>query len=332
MAEQYSGREYTVTLGTQDQSGQAIGNATVDLIANHAFRVVTPVNDIAWDGGFQVSDVRRSGRRAMTAEDRIQHYGYGTWTWDFDYLVDNEACAQVLLTAIGNGQASTTSMVFNEANLAANQGYVHGATGSTDYTCGIIINNPDADEDRLMHSAVLQNLTISMDADIDSGRTHMSGQFLSGYKPVIGTDRTSPATTNVDWTNGLFELSTIEIGGHAVIAKSFSITLENPASRIGHSDTAGQTDGYVRGGDVNVSGSINIKMDATAVTFLDDWIANTNTLITMESGSSHSYVVHAAKLSGHNVDLAPEGAFVEIPFVGTTGANGASALCTIKMT
>ena len=37
MAENYSGREYTVTLGTQDQSGQAIGNATVDLIANHVF-------------------------------------------------------------------------------------------------------------------------------------------------------------------------------------------------------------------------------------------------------------------------------------------------------
>jgi len=331
MATQYSGREYTVTLGTQDQSDQAIGTATVDLVANHAFRVVTPINDIAWDGGFQVSEIRRSGRRAMTAEDRVQVYGYGTWTWDFDYLVENEACAQVLLTAIGSGVATTTSLVFNEANFAATQKYHHGATGTVDVTCGIIINNPD-DEDRVMHSAVLQNLTISMDADTDGGRTHMAGQFMTGYKPVIAADSTSPATTDVDWTNGLFELSTIQIGGHTVVAKAFSITLENPASRIGHSDSSGQTDGYVRGGDVNVSGSVTIKMDAIAKTFLGDWIANTSTLITMESGTSHSYVIHAAKLSGHNVDLADEGVFVEIPFVGTTGVDGASALCTIKMT
>ena len=72
-------------------------------------------------------------------------------------------------------------------------------------------------------------------------------------------------------------------------------------------------------------------MDATAVTFLDDWIANTNTLITMESGSSHSYVVHAAKLSGHNVDLASEdGVFIELPFQAT--ATGSGKLMYLKLT
>jgi len=131
MAENYSGREYTVTLGTQDQSGQAIGVATVDLIANHVFRLQS-VSDIAFDAAFTTADVRRSGRRAMTAEDRFQKYGGGVWTWDFDHILENEAVAQVLLTAIGNGQATTTSMVFSESNLAANQGYIHAGAGATD--------------------------------------------------------------------------------------------------------------------------------------------------------------------------------------------------------
>ena len=331
MAENYSGREYTVTLGTQDQSGQAIGVATVDLIANHVFRLQT-VNDINFDAAFTTADVRKSGRRAMTAEDRFQKYGGGVWTWDFDHILENEAVAQVLLTAIGNGQATTTSMVFSEANLAANQGYIHAGAGATDYTCGIIINNPDASEDRVMHSAVLQNLNLAMDAGTDGGRVHASGQFMTGYKPVVGADSTSPATTNADWVNGIFDLTTLEVGGHAVTVKAFNINLENPANTMGWQGTSGETDGYTRGGDVNVSGSITIKVDATSVTYLADWVANTNTLITLESGSSWSIVVHAAKLTGHNSDWAAEGAFVEIPFVGTTGANGASALCTIKMT
>ena len=138
MAVNYSGREYTVTIGTQDQSGQALGVATVDLIANHIFRLQT-VNDINFSGAFTTAEVRKSGRRIMTAEDRFQKYGGGVWTWDFDHIIENEAVAQVLLKAIGNGQATTTSMVMNEANLAANQGYIDGAAGSTDYTCGIII-------------------------------------------------------------------------------------------------------------------------------------------------------------------------------------------------
>ena len=332
MAENYSGRQYTVTLGTQDSSGQAIGVATVDNLANHVFRVQSPINDINFDGAFQTADVRRAGRRMMTAEDRFQHYGSGSWTWDFDYLVDNEAVAQTLLKAIGNGQTTTTSMVFNEANLAPAQLYSHGNTSGADVACNIVINNPDADEDRVMHSAILQNLGLSMDVGTDAGRLHMTGQFMTGYKPTIGTDSTSPATTNADWTNGIFDLTTMTIGGHAVTLKSFNLDLQNPANRVGFQGTSGETDGYTRGGDVSVTGSAVIKVDATSVTYLDDWISNTNTAIVMESGVSWSIALAAAKITGHSNDWADDGAFVEIPFVGTTGANGGSDLCTIKIT
>ena len=223
-------------------------------------------------------------------------------------------------------------MVFNEANLAPSDLYTHGKGGATDVACNIIINNPDTDEDRVMHSAILQNLGLSMDVATDGGRVHMTGQFMSGYKPTIGTDSTSPATTNADYTNGIFDLTTMEIGGHAVTLKSFNINLENPASRVGFQGTSGETDGYVRGADVNVTGSAVIKVDANSTTYLDDWISNTNTIITMESGASWSIALAAAKITGHVNDWADDGAFVEIPFVGTTGANGASDLCTIKMT
>ena len=49
----------------------------------------------------------------------------------------------------------------------------------------LILQNPDTSEDRYMHSAILQNLDFSMDAGTDGGRLRASGQFMTGYKPVI---------------------------------------------------------------------------------------------------------------------------------------------------
>ena len=331
MAVNYSGRQFSVTIGVQDQSAQAIGSSTVTNIANLNMRLSPPVSDISWDGGMQVSEVRRTGRRMMEAGDRVQQYGSGEWTWDFDYLVENEAVSQVLFKNIANGQACTSATTIDQTTMAAPD-LSHDKGGTTDYLTNIIINHPSANFDRVMHNAVLQSLTWSMDADVDGGRMHMAGQFMSGYKPVIAADSTSPATTAADKAYNIFsDCTTTTIGGDAVVMKAWEITLENPASRVSYQGTSGETDGYVRGGNVNLTGSVTVKVDTVTAALAADWHGNAPQAIVIGNGGICNFSIPAAQLSGYNADWADEGAFVEIPFVGTTGAAGVSELAVIHV-
>ena len=110
----YSGKEFSVRLGIRDQSDTGIGTA-VSTDAHTDTPVVyrlNGLNDIAWDGGYQRTEVDRSGTRMKRLEDIISHYGSGVWTWDFDWTVDNEVGIQMLLDLIypsnANGAASTS--------------------------------------------------------------------------------------------------------------------------------------------------------------------------------------------------------------------------------
>ena len=95
----YGGKEFSVRLGIRDQSATNIGTAV-----STDGHTLTPVvyrlnglNDIAWDGGYQRVELDRSGTRMKRAEDIVNHYGSGVWTWDFDWTVDNEVGIQNLL-------------------------------------------------------------------------------------------------------------------------------------------------------------------------------------------------------------------------------------------
>ena len=71
----YSGKEFSVRLGIRDQSATALGTAV-----STDGHTLTPVvyrlnglNDIAWDGGYQRSEVDRTGTRMKRHEDIINH-------------------------------------------------------------------------------------------------------------------------------------------------------------------------------------------------------------------------------------------------------------------
>ena len=335
----YSGKEFTVRLGIQDVSATNLGTQPADNT-----HILTPVvyrlnglSDIAWDAGYSRAELSRSGQRLKRSNDIISHYGSGTWTWDFDWTMDNEVGIQNLLNLIypsnANGADHANGFVVNAAPTVDSM--KHGQDGATNSVANIIIKNPNGDEDRFMHSAVLQTLTLSMDAGTHGGVMGVSGQFMSGYNPGLGNYDTlmaSPDETSV-FQRGLFDFtSTAQVGGHDASVKSISITLSNPATRTGFQGASGETDGYSRGGDFDITGNIVIKADDNAMENLDEWIAGTPNAIALTNGSDWTISMPSCVMGGHAMDLANEGVFVDIPFTATSGPAAGAVPFTFKCT
>ena len=337
----FSGKEFRCFIGTQDISAAPIGTAPSS--ASHLapangfeFRL-NGINDIAFDAGYSVTELSRTGARIKRAEDVIQHYGSGMWTFDFDYTVDNKTVLHNLLNLIypsnANGADASGGFVL-DANPTTDT-MVHGSNGSLNTVASILIKNPNANESRLLHSAVLQNLTLSMDASVDSGVMKATGQFMSGYKPTIGSsDIFDSAVTTSTSTKGLFDCTTQTVGGDGASVRAFTMTINNPASRVGYQGASMEADGYVRGAEITAEGSITIKADDNAMNHLDTWQSGDASfaIALNDGGTTLDVSIPAAQMKGHNLDLADEGVFVELPFTITSGANGGSVPLTLKTT
>lgn len=339
----YSGREFKVIMGITDiddaapasgDIGNAANDASFEANSNIDFRVVPPISDIDFTSGMQRSEIVRAGRRTLSAEDIIQHDGSGSYTWDFSYVADNEVAVQNLLNLIypGDGDAATGGLVIPAAPTVLS--YAHGAVTGNNRTAVIILSNPETDEDRVMYSSILQNLTIALDMGTDAGIAQLSGQFMSGYKPLIESNTVTAVTTNSDWQYGLFDCTTITIGGTAVTCKSFSVTIDNPATRVGFQGASGECDGYVRAGSLSVTGTMSVKLDSTTLDILTAiYQANAVTpIVCGDGGTNISFSMTKCNISGFSPDLADEGAFVEIGFTATSGADAGTELATIIMT
>ena len=322
----YSGKQYeayvsiqTDALGTNDVSGTL-----------YKLRL-SEVNDIEWSEGFITADVERTGQRVMRPTDHIKKYNGGTFTWSFDNLViENEAVLQLLLQLISedDSPAGTVAITGNQGTVAYEQG-----ASSGEYAC-VVLSSPDADKDRLMHSAVLQELTLSMSPDNNGGLLTASGTFYSGYQPVIGAENTSPDATAVDYTKGFFDCTTSQIGGDDVVMNSFDLTISNPAVRVGY-ETVNSVDGepcaYMRGGQISVTGNVTVKLDDNVAQIVtEDFLVGTSANISIGDGSSIDFDIPTAKYTGHSHTNTDSGVFVELPFMGS--AEGSNALVTIIAT
>ena len=335
----YGAKEFSCVVGIQDISEAAIGTApaTGNFVTGTKIQMgLSSINDIAWDGGYQRAEISRTGRRVMRAEDIISHYGSGTWTWDFDWISDNEMGIQKLLNLI-YPQTTTVAGSVNGMVIPANplvDDMKHGNTADKDTVAAIMIKNPDDDEDRLMHSAVLQNLTLSMDAGSNGGRLNASGQFYSGYKPVIGDHDFAADSSASDFARGIFDCTVHTIGGTDASVQAFNVTISNPATRVGFQGSSGEADGYVRAGDMSVTGSITVKADDAMMGLINSWQSNSTVAILLEAGTASQIAFHipAANMSGHNLSIADEGTMLEIPFTATSGADSTGNVITIKAT
>ena len=221
------------------------------------------------------------------------------------------------------------------AAIAGNQGTVAYEQGATtgEYAC-LVLSSPDADKDRLMHSAILQELTLSMSPDNNGGLLTASGTFWSGYQPVVGAEGTSADATAVDWTKGFFDCTTSQVGGDDVVMSSFELTISNPATRVGYetvNSIAGEPCAYMRGGQISVTGSVSVKLDDNVAQILtEDFLVGTSANISIGDGSAIDFDIPTAKYTGHSHTNTDSGVFVELPFMGT--ADGSNALVTITAT
>ena len=172
----YSGKQYEAYISLQS------GNLGVNSVSGTLYKMRMPeVNDIEFSEGFQTADIERTGQRVLRPTDHIKIYKGGSFTWSFDNLViENEALLQLLLQ-LATEDASpevTTAITGNQATVAYEQG---AATG--EYAC-IVLSSPDADKDRLMHSAILQELTLSMSPENSFEVTISNPAVRVGYETV----------------------------------------------------------------------------------------------------------------------------------------------------
>ena len=309
----------TDALGTNDVSGTL-------------YKLRVPeVNDFEWSEGFQTADVERTGQRVLRPTDHIKIYKGGTFTWSFDNLiVENEAVLQLLLqlSTEDSSPEGTAAIVGNQGTVVYEQGATTG-----EYAC-LVLSSPDADKDRLMHSAILQDLTLSMSPENNGGLLTASGTFWSGYQPVIGAEGTSADATAVDWTKGFFDCTNSQIGGDDVVMNNFELTISNPATRVGYetvNSIAGEPCAYNRGGQISVTGSVGVKLDDNvAQVITEDFLIGTSANVSFGDGSAIDFDIPTAKYTGHTHTNTESGVFVELPFMGT--ADGSGALVTIIAT
>jgi len=321
----YSGKQFEAYVSLQSD---ALGTNDV---SGTLYKIRIPeVNDIDFSAGFQTADVERSGQRVMRPTDHIKEYKGGTFTWSFDnYVVENEAALQLLLQLASEDASpdATVQMLGSQGTVA----YSEGAT-TGEYAC-VVISSPDADEDRLMHSSILQELTLSMDPGTNGGRLTASGVFYSGYQPVIGAESTSPDATAVNFTKGFFDCTTMSIGGDDVVLNNFSLTISNPATRVGYSTVnsiSHEPSAYMRGGQITVTGSVSAKLDDNVTDTITDFTGGESVNISIGDGSAIDFDIPTAKYTGYSHSSTDSGVFVELPFMAT--ADGSGALVTIIAT
>ena len=211
----YSGKQFEAYVSLQT------GNLGANSVSGTLYKMrLTEVNDIDFSAGFQTADVERVGQRVLRPSDHIKIYKGGTFTWSFDNLIiENEALLQLLLQLVTEDAAptDTVSIAGNQATVVYNEGANTG-----EYAC-VVLSSPDASHDRLMHSAILQELTLSMDPGTNGGRLTASGTFFSGYQPVIGAESTSPDATAVNYTKGFFDCTTTTLATDDVVMNNFSL-------------------------------------------------------------------------------------------------------------
>jgi len=322
----YSGKQFEAYVSIQSD---ALG--TNDVSGTLYKMRLTEVNDIDFSAGFQTADVERVGQRVLRPTDHIKVYKGGTFTWTFDGLVvENEALLQTLLQLVSedDSPSGTVAITGNQGTVA----YEEGAT-TGEYAC-LVISSPDTSHDRLMHSAVLQELTLSMSPTDNGGLITASGTFWSGYQPVIGAESTAADATAAGFNKGFFDCTTSSIGGDDVVMNNFELTISNPATRVGYetvNSIAGEPCAYMRGGQIAVTGSMSVKLDDNVAQIItEDFLVGTSANVSIGDGSSIDFDIPTAKYTGHTNANTESGVFVDLPFTAT--ADGSGALVTIIAT
>jgi hypothetical protein len=198
----------------------------------------------------------------------------------------------------------------------------------------IALYGPAANQDKLITSAVLQNLT--MNFDMTDGRLLLSGSFYSGFVNSgfkVGQNLTggsSAATlmhTDPTEIESYFNTKTLDIAGSATnaVITGVSFTFENNLARVGR-DENGDAENYAFGvPSVNITGEISLMYDDNfhdgAANVVQDFLNGTPATLILQQGDGTVGTAGEMNITAEiystavNYDLnADTGAIITIPF------------------
>ena len=344
----YSGKQFKAAVGLHTSN---FGVASV--AGTMYYMRLDEFNDIDFSGGYSAEVMERTGQRVIRPTDHITAHaaanaagGEYTWSWS-NYVPENEALFHALITSVAENADPTATEAITGA--AATNTYDNANANAFDLALQLI--SPDADKGRYMYSAIVQEMNIAWDAGTNGGKLTTSGTMYSGFRPIIydnsGITVNATAVGSGGWNLDLFQMDAITIGGAAVVCKAFNVNISNPAKRVGNaalteaspgstSTVFGQPEEYMRGGLLDVTGSITVKMDDNSIGLLDSWLRGTSTAIVFGDhatiGTATCHIgIPTAKFTGFNKDYAAEdGVFIELPFQGT--ADGSGSLIDYRIT
>jgi len=318
--EVYSPKQYELYIGIEQS---AFGTAE-DTASDFVKLDVATVGDIDWSGGLTADRTLRTGQQVKKPADHYSTQQGGTWTLPFEWVVSHEEGLQQLLQLVTEDTSPNVSVV--RLGSASPLEYGEHGQAANSATATVIISNPYTSEDRVLTSAVVQDLTLSMDAGTAGGRLVASGTFWTGYTPTIGSNTVSPAGTQTSYVKGLYHCTTKNFGAASseldLVARSFSYTISFPATRLGYQGSAGDPETYSRSGEYSASGTMQVKYDANSLPALtalhvkgDGTASGKERSINFGDGSAINFDLLQVIVTGYTKNMDEEaGVFVDISF------------------
>ena len=309
----YSSKQFELFIAPQTTMG------TANTTANQFTKLdLVNVNDIDFGGGLVQERNLRSGQQVKKSTDHYVSQKGASASLEFEWICSHKEGLIQLMKMI----SEDTSGAFELAGTFSPAVYNHGAT--TGQMATIIVSNPNTGDDRVLHSAVLTNLDLSMSSDTEGGRIVASGTFMSGYKPTVGANTVTPSGTETAFVKTIYDCTTKTLGGSDVVVKAMNLSFSYPAMRIGYQGNDAEAEQYGRSGEYTLSGSVTVKYDANTDGELGQFLSGSTRAIALgDGGSAFHFSVPTAVYTGYNIDLgdSEEGAFVEVPFEATANAS-----------
>ena len=315
----YSSKQFELFICDQTTMGTAMTTSANDSFVKLD---VTSMSDIDYGGGLVQDRTLRSGQQIKKSTDHYVSQKGSSASFQFEWVVSHKQGLDLLLKLATEDSASD----YQRVGSATSAVYNHGAT--TGEYATVIISNPLVSDDRVMHSAVLTDLSLSLGSD-SGGRLVASGTFYSGYLVSRETNAVAPNGTETAYVKTIYDMDVKQMnvkgatgsGVLDVVCSSFSFNINHPAVRVGYQGANDEAEQYSMSGEYVASGSITVKYDenteqelagflngrTNAITFGDDASGGSPTLL---------FVLPAVVYTGYNVDLGDNeaGAFVEVPF------------------
>jgi len=243
---------------------------------------------------------------------------------------------------------STHSAVLSRPDFTANS-VTSGENIGIPCLFDIGLYYPESAQDKMITSAVLQNLT--MNFDMSDGRCLLSGTFYSGFtssskflvEQTLSANSAAPSLSSTSPTQieSYFNVKKLDVDGTSLadmVITAVSFTFENNVARVGR-DSNGDAESYAFGiPSVNITGEISLMYDAnfdfgSGGNVLQDFISGNSATLKLQQGdgtvSTAGEMNIECEIYSTAVNLDPNadtGAVITIPFkvVQPTSSGAAS--------